>query len=357
MNIYSTDTLMRVVENMYPAPQFIVDRYFPTIQTEMSEEIHFDLYEDMRRVAPFVNPLVEGQIVESLGYITTTFKPPYIKDKRVFDTFRPFRRQFGENFTGTLTPANRTRAMLAQDLQDQMNMVARREEVMAAETLITGKLVIEGDKYKRVQLDFKRNSGLIITANPAWDQPAAKPINDLTTASDAMLATVGTTPTDVIMGVKAWAAFRQNTQVQDWLNLNRNLASMPSITNTSLTGEGGTFMGTVDRWNIFVYAGWWIDPMTGTKLPIWDEKAVVMVSPKLDGVRCYGAIKDYRAIGGEVPSGVTNVDSEATLRQVRYFVKSWMNEDPSLRYLMLQSAPLPVATRLNASAVIVTGIA
>jgi hypothetical protein len=34
---------------------------------------------------------------------------------------------------------------------------------------------------------------------------------------------------------------------------------------------------------------------------------------------------------------------------VPYFVKSWTEEDPSVRFLMLQSAPLVFPTRPNAS--------
>ena len=32
-----------------------------------------------------------------------------------------------------------------------------------------------------------------------------------------------------------------------------------------------------------------------------------------------------------------------------YFSKSWVEEDPAVRYLMLQSAPLVVPYRVNAS--------
>ena len=62
MDFFSTDVLNTVVANTLGNPQFLIDRYFGTVQTETSEEIHFDVLDGKRRIAPFVSPLVEGQI-------------------------------------------------------------------------------------------------------------------------------------------------------------------------------------------------------------------------------------------------------------------------------------------------------
>ena len=53
----------------------------------------------------------------------------------------------------------------------------------------------------------------------------------------------------------------------------------------------------------------------------------------LEGTRCYGAIHDEKA----------------NWTAHRYFTKSWVEEDPSVRWLLLQSAPLVVPYRPNAS--------
>jgi len=60
---------------------------------------------------------------------------------------------------------------------------------------------------------------------------------------------------------------------------------------------------------------------------------VLVISPELDGVRCFGAIKD----------------EEAGFQALPYFPKSWLEKDPAVRYLLMQSAPLPVPYRVNAS--------
>ncbi len=53
----------------------------------------------------------------------------------------------------------------------------------------------------------------------------------------------------------------------------------------------------------------------------------------LEGTRCYGVIQDEKA----------------GYRASRYFSKSWLEEDPAVRWLLLQSAPLIVPYRPNAS--------
>ena len=146
-DLFSTDVLTTVVASLLGNPSFLLDRYFPSTQTETVEEIHFDVMDGKRRISPFVSPLVEGQIVADQGFKTSTYKPAYIKDKRVFDMNKPLKRSPGEQIGGTLSPMDRLRAMLAMSLQDQLNMIRRRMEVMAGQVLSTGKLVISGEKY------------------------------------------------------------------------------------------------------------------------------------------------------------------------------------------------------------------
>ena len=63
------------------------------------------------------------------------------------------------------------------------------------------------------------------------------------------------------------------------------------------------------------------------------SKTVILGSRDgLDGTRCYGAIHDEKA----------------NWTATRYFTKSWLEEDPSVRWLLLQSAPLVVPYRPNA---------
>jgi hypothetical protein len=138
---------------------------------------------------------------------------------------------------------------------------------------------------------------------------------------------------DVVMSTDAWAAFRSNASVNNWVTNSRALTTPPSLSMDQAITEGGVYMGTVDVFNIYVYAGWYVDPADGVEKPIIPNGTVILTSPQLQGVRAYGAIRD----------------EEAGLQALPYFVKSWIEPDPSVRFIMLQSAPLLVPYRPNCS--------
>jgi hypothetical protein len=308
----------------------LLDRYFPNVQTETTETISFDTLDGKRRVSPFVSPLVEGQIVATLGYKTSTFKPAYIKDKRVFDMNRPLKRIAGEQLFGSMSPMNRQRALIAQDSQDQLNMLRRRMETMAGQIISTGQLQIIGDKYPLSVLDF--GCPAKVTVN--WTDPvAAKPLDNLETWGMAALQASGVMLTDVLMTPTSWGLFKNSQQVLNHIAAWRTWTAPPSLSGTAPITEGGVYMGTIDGFNIYVYSGWYVDPATGTEQPVLsDPNLVALTSAALEGYQAYGAIRD----------------ETAGLQSVPYFSKSWVEEDPSVRFLMLQSAPLLVPYRPSA---------
>jgi hypothetical protein len=332
VDVFSTDVLTAVLQSLLGNPQFLLDRYFGITQAEASEQIHFDVLLGKRRVAPFVSPLVEGQIVASQGFVTNTFSPAYIKDKRVFDANRPLKRMAGEQIGGTLSPGDRLRALIAYDMQDQLNMLRRRLEVMCGEVLCTGKSTISGDKYPTTVVDFQRSASHTFTASPLWSGAAVK-LDNLMDWANIVLQDTGVFPSDVIMTTDVWKVFRSDTSVMNILNTYRKYTEEPSVDYMATITEGGVLMGTIEGFNIWAYSGWYVDPVTGSEVPIIPAGTVIMTSPALEGVQAYGAIRD----------------EEIGLQPVPYFVKSWLQSDPSVRYVMLQSAPIMVPYRPNAS--------
>jgi hypothetical protein len=332
-DLFSTNVLNGVVADLKRPSSFLLDRFFPNVQTETSEEIHFDVDDAKRRLAPFVSPLVEGKVVAGRGYTTNTFKPAYIKDKRVFDANRPLKRSIGEQIGGSISPMDRLRAILAFELEDMLNMLTRRLEVMAATVMRTGAVTIVGDNYPSVSVNFGRDGAqAIVLTNPnRWSDTGVNPLNSLQDWAQLVLKKCGAMPTDVVMDVATWKVFRANTEVQKRLDLYRAIGAQPTMQLGAQITEGGVYMGSVDGFNIFVYAGWYIDD-AGVEQPILPSGTVLM-GGQLQGVRAYGAIRDEAAGYQAVP----------------YYVKSWTEEDPAVRFVMMQSAPLVVPYRVNAS--------
>lgn len=332
MDIFSTAVLAAVVAQLpQPAP-FILNSFFPNIQTETSEDIHFDVDTSRRRISPFVSPIVAGKVVLDKGYTTQTFTPAYIKDKRVFDANRPFRRLLGEQIGGTLAPAQRLQAALATNLADQIAMLTRRQEVMAVEVLRTGAITIAGDMYPSVSLSFGRDAALTpatLTSTAAWTHADAKPLDNLQTWSMLVTEKSGSTANTVVMDITAWKSFSQNAQVAKLLDRFRGSDKL----NPTVTGEGGRYMGNIGDLDIWVYAGWYEHPDTAAVTPYLPANTVLVLGADIEGTRAYGAIRDEAAGFQAMP----------------YFSKSWTEQDPAVRYLLLQSAPLIVPYRVNAS--------
>ena len=329
-DLFSTDVMLQVVTSLKRPPQFLLDRFFPNVSTEQTEEIHFDVESKARRVAPFVSPVVEGRVVASQGFTTKTFQPAYVKDKRVFDTARPLKRAIGEAIGGELTPENRVRRFLAQDLMDQIEMVDRRLEIMAGEALRTGGVTVTGDGYPTQNVAFQRDAGLsvVLSGAAAWGQAGVKPLDDLQDWSQLVLQKSGAMPRDVVITVDVWKIFRADADVKDRLDLRRTTGE---LNLGARMDEGGTYMGNIDGYNIYVYAGWYVDD-AGTEVPILPAATVILSGTQVEGVRAFGAIRDH----------------DAGFIAQPYFPKSWVEPDPSVRYLLLQSAPLTVPFRVNA---------
>jgi hypothetical protein len=147
-NIYDTSVLVQVVPNLKTSQNWLLDRFFPNVVTYETEEVAIDVDVGLRRMAPFVSPLVEGKLVESRKYQTNTFKPAYIKDKRAPDLRKPIRRQIGERIGGEYTAAEREMLNLQFEMTDQIDMINRRLEWMAASALVSGTVTVAGKAMK-----------------------------------------------------------------------------------------------------------------------------------------------------------------------------------------------------------------
>lgn len=338
MDIYGIGYLNGVVNSLKRTPAFLLNTFFNQIVLAEEDTVFFDVETDgtMRRLAPVVHPLVGGKIVESRGFETKSIKPAYIKDKRVHDATRPFKRTAGDQIgTGqALTNAQRFELALRSDMRDQVDMLTRRMEVWASEILRTGQativMMMPNGAEKTVVLNFGRDSDLTINLGSGeyWGETGVKPLVDLENWSMDVLQKSGSTVRNIVFEPEAWQEFRENALLEKKLDLARvksgeiDLGLIPD--HVQYKGNDGTF----DYW---VYADWYINPATGVEVPMLPRGTVLGVGDIM-GVRHFGAIKD----------------AKAGFQAREYFVKSWEEEDPSVRLLLMQSAPVLAPYRPNA---------
>ncbi|OAT41363.1 major head protein [Hafnia paralvei ATCC 29927] len=342
MNIFDTATLVGVVPNLMTSQNFLLDRLFPNVVTSDTESVAIDVDVGLRRMAPLCSPLVEGKMVESRRYQTNTIKPAYIKDKRVPDLRKPIRRQIGERIGGEFTPAEREMLNLQFEMEDQIDNLNRRQEWMAASALNTGKVILEGDGYETTEIDFGRDSELTITLSGSakWPMSVAagmtntQPSDDIEEWQTRILQKSGAVATDLIFTSKSWKAFRKDTSIKE------NAINMPALSpfgNQVNAGAqiqlGAVFKGVWGNYNLWLYNDWFINPLTNKEEPMLPDGAVLMTGPALMGTRAYGVI----------------LDPAFNYGPMAYAPKTWLIEDPAQRILLMQSSPIVIPSRVNAT--------
>ncbi|MDH4745829.1 major capsid protein [Sphingomonas sp. CBMAI 2297] len=337
---YTTAKLVGIVPNLKTSQNFLLDLFFPGITEADTEEVIIDVDVGLRRMAPFCSPLVEGKLVEQRRYQSNTFKPAYIKDKRAPDLRKPVRRQIGEKIGGELTAGERELANLQLEMADQVDMVNRRLEWMAASALTTGSVTIAGEGFPTTVINFGRSAALTVALTGAnrWGQTvnaAGRDTNidgQITDWAAAILKASGATPTDIVFTNGAWKKFKTAEGVQGAIIT--PALSLPSnqIEAGPQVRKGGVFMGTWGQFRLWLYNDWYIDA-SGVEQPMLADGTVIMGGPELMGTRAFGMI----------------MDPKFNYKAMAYAPKTWIMEDPAQRIIMMQSAPLVIPERVNAA--------
>lgn len=336
--IYDTATLIGVVENLKTANCFFLDSFFPQEVVSNNGYVAIDIDVGKRRMSPFVSPLQEGKLVESRRIQTKLFKPPYIKDKRSPDLMRPVRRMIGEQIGGNQqTGQDRYMAVLAIELADQQDMLKRRMEWMATQSLTNGSLTIQGDGYETAFIDFGRDPDLniVLTGTNMWDDTGstADPTADTRNWAKQVLKSSGAQITDLVFTNSAYDALIKNEKIYQMLlnsairaNDDVNLKGGPSM------AAGAVLQGYWGTYRVWLYNEWYVDEKN-VERPMIPDGIVMGISDQLGGTRAYGLILD--PILGYIPAP--------------FAPKMWPENDPAQLMLMLQSSPLTIPTRINAS--------
>jgi hypothetical protein len=341
IGIYNTAELMAVQSRPETQPDGFWLRWFPTERLFSTEEIMFDdLGEEDRRLAPFVSPLAQGRVMREKGYITKSFKPAYLKPKHVVDPTKTIARRPGEPILGSLTPDQRRAAAIADRLISQRNMIERRLDWMACKAISDGKVTVSGEDYPTVEVDFGRHADLTntLTSTARWSEVStADPLADIAYMRTRSFELSGYPIVDLVFGTTAWGNFLKNTKVQNTLkadlrggesNFNRDniTAGLPFEFQGVLSGPAGG--GLLRMWT---YANFYHDTLLGNRVPYINAVDVVGVGSPM-GVQAFGAIMDM-----------------SMLNPARMWPKMWQNQDPSVEYVMTQSAPLMVPVVPNST--------
>lgn len=338
IDLFQTRVMLSILEQMLPVRTFFFDRFFDGQSPRVSntEHIDIDVVKGNRRMAPFVNPKLEGKVVERDGYTTFSYKPAYIKPKMITTAEDILKRQAGEVIYGaTSTPSTRAAEQLAQDMAELDRMITRRIEWMCAKALTTGKIPVQGDGVDD-EVDFLMSSDNIITLSGSalWtDHTDSDPLQNLKAWKRQVSKQSGLVVTDAVFGADAMDNFLKCDNVLGANNLfdMRNV-NIGRIEPRVMADMGVTYYGTITEigLDLWTYEEYFYNEVTKTTDDMMPKDKVLLLAAGARREMHYGAIKDLSAIA-----------------PVPRFPKSWITEDPSSRLLMVQSSPLPAPHQID----------
>lgn len=179
-DIFDTYYMAGMVQEIVPVQSFFRDRYFPTnAATDIfnSNKVLVEYRDRDRSMAPFVVRRAGDIPVARGGYEIHEYEPPYIAPSRLLTLDDLQKRGYGEALYVGSTPAERARALQMQDLTELDARILRREEWMAAQTMINNGCTIVayidddtvGETYDIFYFDTSGGNPAKYTVSTKWD--------------------------------------------------------------------------------------------------------------------------------------------------------------------------------------------
>lgn len=339
-SVYDTRTLLGVIrdeELMRPPSSYWLDLCFDTVVNFTDEFIDFSKLTDSRKLAPLVVPTAQGRPVYSAAERLSRVKPAYVKPKDVVSDSRMIRRVagFGELADPTpKTPQQRYDATIADILSQHRRSIERRWEWLAAKAVIDGKVTLEGEAYPTVIVDFERDSGhtIVLGAGSRWGDTGVSIVESLQSMINSIRrAPFGGPVNRLTVGTDVWDVMRVDPEIKELLNTNYRQGTAATLNLGLREGVEAEYVGRLsENLEIWVYSDYY-ENEAGTMVPFMGAKEIVLTGRNVKGVRAFGAIQDVAA----------------SFQPLAIFPKMWPEQDPSVTFVMSQSAPLMVPVNPN----------
>lgn len=322
--LFNPRTMMAALIQAAIPRRFLQQTFFKHAETFATEEVDIDIEKTRRCIAGFTTPANTGNVVDRGGYYTVPVKPAYIKEMMPTRVADLLKRLAGEPIYDGQTPIQRAATLLGKDLRQLEERIIRREEVMCAEALFTGKVHILGSGVDRT-VDFGYEDGvhkIVLSGSSLWDN-GGDPLEDVEKWRTDIIERCGIGPTHAICGRKVIKAIRNNEKVKEKLD-NRRFEM--GLISTKDLGSGVRYIGTFNdsMVDLYAYDEWYVDPADNKSKPIVPEDAILLASTEARTSMNYGLIQNLNG-----------------LTAAKRFAWSWPEPDGRARYVQLESAPLP----------------
>ena len=340
--IYDSRTLLGVFADdvhMQPPASYWLDNFFQSQIEFTTEEIDFSKISDIRKLAPLVVPTAQGKPIYSAAERRTVVKPAYVKPKDPVTATRMIRRAAGIGDIGRqqpMSPQARYNAIVADIQRQHRYAIERRWEWMAAHAILYGQNILEDEAYPRTVVDFLRaaDHSITLTNGNRWGDAGVSIMGNLQTWINRVRnAPFGGVVNRLTIGADVWAVMQEDEEIREFMNVQFKSNAGVNLNLGLKEGLEVEYAGKLsNNLDVYIYSDYYQEA-NGAVVPFMSPKDIVLSSPSVRGVRCFGAIQD---IG-------------ANLQAMPVFSKMWNEQDPSATFIMNQSAPLMVPVNPNAT--------
>lgn len=334
ISIYDPRVLDQVIRLLPTTGGFFRDTFFKRRIPVTGTKIDVDFYKGKRRIAPFVNPKSAAKVVEKIGYKTNTFETPLLKPKDVTTVENLSVRLPGENLYGGFTREERALALLTDKLAEFNDSLIRREEWMASQAMLTGKISVIGEGVNYT-IDFGFSNKEALSGAALWSSGTSDPLADI----DRWVLTCQKngyhTPNVCLMSADTHNAFMKRLIALGYMNQYSGNVELATIKPNQLS-ENVIYGGMILKYNmpIYIYNEWYIDDWTNPDTPV--ENPIVP-----NGTCLLGSTNAKTAIYyGEIT--LADETSGTSFKSVLAdkAADTWITKDPAARYLAMHSRPL-----------------
>lgn len=342
--LQDTVSLTQTINSLIEMRNGLHKVFASTVQMHDTEMVAFDVKSKRRVRARYVHPRSPGKPRNLTGFRTDSFKPAYIKELTVFDPSRPLKRMAGEGLMGTMSPQERIEAAMMETLMEHREAIDRELEYQTLTAMRDGKIIIDGEDYPAVEIDFGRSDDNNVAANTLvgaarWSQKdTADPLKTFRQLSRVTVKGTGSAVAAFIMDSAAYDAFRSIPRIDDVFDTaNINVGQ---LNFDEAQTEGVIWRGRADGFLVGTYDAWFENRETNEDEEALGEGMVIGVGAA-ELTTHFGAIQDF----------------EANFAPMPIFTKAWPEKNPSGLHILSQSAPLVALQRPDATVVaqVITG--
>lgn len=341
-DILSWSTLTPAVNEMKAPNAFLKNMLFSRDITVPTRNIELSFLNRGRQIAPFVERNGAAIMTEGRNESFRVITPPHIRVKRPMTPSELLekRRPGSVIFPGAGGIQKAMREYMASELAMLADDITNSEEYLCAMAL-QGTVTYSVADQASFTITFPRDAAhdYALAAADRWTATTASPRKDFLDASQLVNDAVSLNVTDVILGSDAADAFLADAagELSSLLDIRRMATGTVDLTQ-QIAESGALFLGTyVHGIRVWRY-GRQVD-VNGVATDLIRPKYAEFVArtPAAQFVTYYGAIEDMKAIGA------------GKVLQSKRFSKSWEQEDPSARMLLVESNPMPVMRRPDAT--------